>query len=67
MRYNSAVYKTADSSTTLQMSNRAFVEHLEQLVVGMVVATFRTDGYKPAVTLILNNKTVNFKRKAEVN
>jgi hypothetical protein len=26
-----AVYKTTDSSTTLQMSNRAIVEHLEPM------------------------------------
>ncbi len=31
MRYAYAVYKTADSSTTLQMSNRSIVEHHEQM------------------------------------
>jgi hypothetical protein len=32
MRYAYAVYKTADSSTTLQISNRVIVEHHEQLI-----------------------------------
>ena len=31
MTYANAVYKTADSSSTLQMSNRAIVEHPEQM------------------------------------
>ncbi len=30
-KYTNAVYKTADSNSTLQMSNRVIVEHTEQM------------------------------------
>ncbi|MBK8684930.1 MAG: hypothetical protein IPN26_07975 [Bacteroidetes bacterium] len=51
MRYTNAVYKTADSSTTLQMSNRVIVEHSEQMgcehpeqLDRVIVITSRTVG-----------------------
>ncbi len=51
MRYAYAVYKTADSSTTFQMSNRVIVEHLEQMRYDITnveqshCGTSRTDEY----------------------
>ncbi len=60
MRYTNAVYKTADSSTTLQISNRAIVEHHEQMGYSYC-GTSRTDGYKTAdssTTLQMSNRVI---------
>ena len=43
-KYTNAVYKTADSSSTLQMSNRVIVEHPEQMGAVIVFSVLAAHG-----------------------